>query len=133
MLSEEQDEGEVRAAAPNTSPLQARHYLHQVRGAIDTPNKSQASPLDPFEEAERIAAMIKAECQRGTASPEQERDLERLEIFECIKKQRGGAQSPGGIAAGEDQRQDRSHLSPMNELSARHLVLREQPQGGSKM
>jgi len=126
LLSEEQDEGEVRGAAPNTSPVQAKHHLDHVGSDIDTPNKSQASPLDPFEEAKRIAAMIKAECRRGTASAEKERDLERLERFECIKKQRAEAQSPAGIAAGEDRRQDRSRWSPMNELSARHLVQKEQ-------
>ena len=123
MLSEEQDEGGLRAAAPNTSPLQARHYLDHVRGAIDTPNKSQASPLDPFlnpieEEAKRIAAIIKAECLRGTASAEKERVT---------------ALSPGVITVGEEIRQDRNRWTPTNELSARHLAQEERLQGDSNL
>jgi len=110
LLSEEQNEGEARGAGPITSPLQATHYLDHENSDIDTPNKSQVSPLDPFEEAKRIAAMIKAECLGGPESAE---------------KDRGEAQSPGGIAAEEDQRQDRSRWSPANELSARHLVQKE--------
>lgn len=123
MLSEEQDQGEARGAALHASPLQAKHYLDHAQSDIDTPNKSQASPLDPFlnpieEEAKRIAAMIKAECLRGTASAEKER----------VK-----ALSPGVITVGEEIRQDRNRWTPTNELSARHLAQEERLQGDSNL